>query len=429
MKYIKRFIVFMLVVSLCAGFAVPAMAADTYTRFTPSDGLIALIQRYEGFSPKRQWDYKQYSIGYGCSFTLAREMFPSDASDDEFTITQDQAVQLLLKAAETNAAVLNDFLIARRIKVNQNQFDAMMDLTLNVGVQWLYYYNSDGTGCRLVELLKKGSDSWTKEKVEDAFSTWAMVDEDGDGKVDTQLPGLVQRRKDDAALFMTPEGETPSIYPTEGNNGDTTPTNPPEDTDDGDGGDDNTDDENSDGFTDVPQDAWYYTYVMKAKESGLMQGMGNGVFSPETEVTRAQMVQALANFAGADLSSYKSSSFTDVSTGDWYAPAVAWASEQGYVNGMGDGTFHPEDTIIREHLCNILARYLQSQGFVKTTTVDKFTDDALISDSGRDQVYFCVAMGIVNGMGDGTFSPNTGATRGQLAKLLVEMYDLEDAAG
>lgn len=168
-------------------------------------------------------------------------------------------------------------------------------------------------------------------------------------------------------------------------------------------------------------------YVERAADLGIMKGHANGTFGPEDPITRAQVVQALANFAGADLSGYTGSAFSDVKGEDWYAPAVAWAVEHGIVNGMGDGTFAPDQPILREHLCNVLARYLRSLGYEKSGTPDQFTDDGLISDSGKAHVYFCVSMGIVNGMGDGTFAPQHTATRGQMAKLLVGMYDITTA--
>lgn len=424
MKYIKKILSLLLVLALCAGFMIPVSATGPVPTYEPSDGLIQAIRIYEGFSSKRYWDVNHYSIGYGCSFETAKLLFPKDVPDDEYTLTMDEAVELLIYSARSHTTELNNWLTWNNITVNQNQFDALLDLTLNVGVGWLYYVDPDDGGpCRLVRLLKKGSAYWTEDAVSDAFGTWVYAGGE-------RLPGLVARRAYDAELFMTPvNAQTPmpdsgeTIDPDDG-------TTPDDGTvlDDG-GNSEDTPPEEVTGYLDVPENSWYYDYVYEATELGLMKGIGNNLFEPEREVTRAEVVQAMANFARADLSGYNSTSFSDVFLSDWYAPAVAWASENEYVNGMGQGQFMPGNTIIREHLCNIFARYLQREGFVKTQEVELFTDDAMISESGRENVYFCVAMGVVNGMGDGTFSPNTGATRAQLAKLLVEMYGIVYAAG
>lgn len=435
MKYTKRIVSLLLVIALCAGFMVPVSAAGTTTMLSPGEGLINAIKEFEGFLPKRQWDYYQYSIGYGCDFNLAKELFPKDVADDDYVITEEEAVELLLYCSQGNATQLNYWLIANGITVNQNQFDALLDLSLNVGFYQWTTYTDGGEPCRLVKLLRKGPAYWTEAAVTDAFGTWVYAGGE-------RLPGLVTRRAYDAALFLTPVSEELPVPDSGEQEQPDDSTVPDEDTatdegtapDDGTTSDDGNDQENTTpeevtGYLDVPEDAWYRDYVYQATELGLMKGIGNNLFDPEREVTRAEVVQAMANFAGADLSGYNSTSFSDVFLDDWYAPAVQWASENDYVNGTGLGTFLPKNTIIREHLCNILARYLQRQGFVKTQEVELFADDGQISDSGRENVYFCVAMGIVNGIGDGYFSPNTGATRAQLAKLLVEMYSVVYAVG
>ena len=157
-----------------------------------------------------------------------------------------------------------------------------------------------------------------------------------------------------------------------------------------------------------------------------MKGDQEGTFRPEDQLTRGEMVQTLANFSKADLTAYadKDSGFTDVSKTAWYAPVVAWAVDQGLVNGMGDGSFAPETPISRQHLCTVMARYLRKLGFESKTAVKAFDDDDLMEDTSRDDIYFCAGLGLVNGVGNNLFDPQSNATRAETAKILVGMYAL-----
>ena len=179
-------------------------------------------------------------------------------------------------------------------------------------------------------------------------------------------------------------------------------------------------------FDDLEDGAWYMDYVAAAYELGLMQGYDESTFGPDDSLTRAQMVQVLANLSQVDLTAYagKNGGFTDVPATSWFAPAIAWASELGLVNGRGDGTFDPDEPISRQHLCSIMARYLRLFDLEPDATIAPFDDDAEMDDTSREDVYYCAAMGLVNGMGENSFAPKAEATRAQLAKILVGMYAL-----
>lgn len=349
-------------------------AADT---FTAGDKALELIKEFEGFRSTPYQDSNGLAIGYGSSYAKAQEKFPGCSS-----ITVEQALELVRDDLSIVENTLNAYLDRYEIDVNQNQFDALVDFTYNVGTGWVYSQNSDGTPYKIRAMLEGNPAEWTEERAQEAFGTWVKAN----GVV---LQGLVRRRAAEATLFVTPcasDGNT-----TEG------------------------------AYEDLPADAWYVDYVLEAYDRGLMQGLGNGVFAPETNMTRAQMVQALANFADVDLSAYTGSSFTDVPADQWYAPAVAWAAEQGVINGMGDGTFRPEEPIKREHICNIVARYLRSIGVAAGDAVEPFRDDAEIASEAMENVYYCASLGLVNGIGDNRFAPGEMASRAQVAKILVCM--------
>lgn len=139
---------------------------------------------------------------------------------------------------------------------------------------------------------------------------------------------------------------------------------------------------------------------------------------------RSEMVKALANLDRADLGGYSETDFPDVAEDAWYVSAVAWAVDHGIVNGKGDGTFAPEEPIRREHVCNIIARYLRNQGVAEGDITMTFADEADMETASVENVYYCVSLGIINGRGEDTFDPRTTATRAEIAKILVKTAEV-----
>lgn len=164
-------------------------------------------------------------------------------------------------------------------------------------------------------------------------------------------------------------------------------------------------------FPDI-ENSWYFEAVDKAVTAGLFVGGSDGNFAPNRDITRIEFVTVLAKVAGADLSSYSSSPFYDVSEtrSESMWKAVAWASENGYVAGTGNGNFSPDDTLTREQMCRIIAGYL---GLDESYSSEVFTDDSSISEWAKSGVYACKDAGIVSGTGGNQFNPKGLATRAQ----------------
>ena len=110
------------------------------------------------------------------------------------------------------------------------------------------------------------------------------------------------------------------------------------------------------GFTDVPEGSWYGDAVNYVSEKGYMAGVGDNRFAPNDEVTRAMFVTILARITMAETDG-TASAFTDVPANKWYTGAVSWAAENGIVNGFPDGTFRPNSNATREQMAAIIARF------------------------------------------------------------------------
>lgn len=108
-------------------------------------------------------------------------------------------------------------------------------------------------------------------------------------------------------------------------------------------------------FTDVAANAYYCKAVLWAVENGITTGTSATTFSPDAPCTRAQGVTFLWRANGSKAAS-AAVSFTDVASDAYYAPAVAWAAEQNVTGGVGNGLFSPDTTCTRAQIVSMLYR-------------------------------------------------------------------------
>ena len=176
-------------------------------------------------------------------------------------------------------------------------------------------------------------------------------------------------------------------------------------------------------FTDVMEGDWFYDAVVYAYETGLMDGVGDNLFAPNSQTTRAQLVTILYRLAG-EPEPGGDSGFSDVAAGTWYTDAVAWAAENGIVNGTTDTTFAPGEDITREQLVTVLYRYAESKGYDVSVSADLsgYPDAGQVQDYAQPAMAWAVAEGIVEGV-DGNLNPTGDATRAQIATILMRFCE------
>ena len=173
-------------------------------------------------------------------------------------------------------------------------------------------------------------------------------------------------------------------------------------------------------FTDVMEGDWFYDAVVYAYETGLMDGVEDNLFAPNSQTTRAQLVTILYRLAG-EPEPGGDSGFSDVAAGIWYTDAVAWAAQNGIVNGVSDTEFAPGDDITREQLAAILYRYAAYQGYDVSQRADLsgFGDAESISGYAQEALSWAHAQGLVLGFEDGSLRPQGTASRAQIAAVLM----------
>ena len=176
-------------------------------------------------------------------------------------------------------------------------------------------------------------------------------------------------------------------------------------------------------FTDVDENDWFYDEVVYVYENGLMNGVENNLFAPNTATNRAMLATILYRLAGQpDVSGEMP--FTDVAAGQWYTDAVLWAAQNGIVNGLDEGTFAPMNTLTREQLVTMLYRYAEAEGYDVSAAADLsgYPDAGKVQTYAQEAMSWAVAEGIVEGM-DGNLNPAGNATRAQIATILMRFCE------
>lgn len=176
-------------------------------------------------------------------------------------------------------------------------------------------------------------------------------------------------------------------------------------------------------FPDVPRRAWYYQAVEQAHQLGLFNGDTQGMFNPAKSITRAEFAQVMANAAGVDLTAYEGvSPFDDVDAGAWYAPAVAWAKEQGVVSGYTDNTFQPKKSITRQEMCVILWNAAQNPQPENNDL--SFLDANQLASWALDAVSYCTEKGLILGDEKNNLNPQNLTKRCEAAVVFVRQAEL-----
>ena len=183
-------------------------------------------------------------------------------------------------------------------------------------------------------------------------------------------------------------------------------------------------------FLDLDGTQWYADGVDDIVDRGLMNGTGPVTFEPDSTMTRAMLVTVLWRSAGSP--NEGTNGFTDVPADQWYTQAVAWAAQNGIVNGVGNNKFDPDAKITREQLAAVLYRYAGKVGMDVTARADLklFPDAGSVSAYATDALSWCVANGIVNGTlehGTAYLDPQGSATRAQVATLMSRYLKLTEA--
>ncbi|MBQ2829399.1 MAG: InlB B-repeat-containing protein [Oscillospiraceae bacterium] len=183
-------------------------------------------------------------------------------------------------------------------------------------------------------------------------------------------------------------------------------------------------------FLDVAHDSWYSGYVNYAVENGLMRGISELLFAPDSSTTRAQAIVVLWRVDSEPNVSHPLF-FADVHAGAWFVDALHWACDGGVVKGYSDTMLGGDDPITREQLATLMWRYARARGVDvssgESASLSRFADAKLISDFALTALQWACSEEIIDGSvddhGNVLLDPQGQATRAQVAAILMRFCE------
>ena len=173
-------------------------------------------------------------------------------------------------------------------------------------------------------------------------------------------------------------------------------------------------------YSDVPTDHWAYSQIQKVTEEGFMSGMGDGTFGLGEKVTKAQFVSMLVRLFGCHKIDYQFSSINDnQDKSQWYYSDVETAAYNGAIES--GGYFNPNSNITREEMAVILIKALGYDYLAQ----DSQRESLPFNDVTNNKGYIALAynFGIISGRSENTFDPSGQASREEAAAMMVRCFE------
>ncbi len=164
-------------------------------------------------------------------------------------------------------------------------------------------------------------------------------------------------------------------------------------------------------FSDVDSSSTEGIAIVAMQEKAYIQGFEDGTFRPGATLTRAEFVTIINKMYMFYVES--ENIFTDISKNDWFYHDVLTAVQAGYIKGMGDGRFAPNEPVTREQVCVMLNSLL---GIESIYTKPQINDR--VSDWAKDSVEKVVGIYLFTLEPGGKFRATEPITRGEVCVAL-----------
>jgi hypothetical protein len=164
-------------------------------------------------------------------------------------------------------------------------------------------------------------------------------------------------------------------------------------------------------YSDVSDNASYAEAVEMLSALGIFTGYEDGTFQPDKTITRAEAAAVITRFLGQEDTAKAMAGetvFNDMGGAEWATGYVNFGVQKGYINGMGDGTFHPSDPVTYEQIVKMIVAALGYE--IKAQ-----------DQGGYPSGYLAVASQLE--ITKGTSGSNGAASRATVAKLLYQALD------
>ncbi len=171
-------------------------------------------------------------------------------------------------------------------------------------------------------------------------------------------------------------------------------------------------------FSDIDENHWAYENVKSLFEKDIISGTSETTFSPDSYVTREQITKMIVNAFSIETNTDSTNfGFSDVDKNEWYYSYVLTAKNKGIINGKNEEFFGIGEYVTRQDIATMIYRAVGEKLTLSSKELN-FSDNESISEYALKAVENLYKAEIINGMTDGSFQPNGNCTRAEAATLI-----------
>lgn len=176
-------------------------------------------------------------------------------------------------------------------------------------------------------------------------------------------------------------------------------------------------------FVDLDTVEWAYEAISTLYNEGIISGKSDTKYCPSDKITRAEFIKLVLGAIG-EKAEASDRIFSDVPSDSWYCAYVNTGSRIGLIKGIDNINFGPDSNITREDITVILSRALKYKGKNLQSAEISFKDKDSISSYAFEAVGVLYGAGIIKGTDSGNFNPKNEATRAEAAKMIFGIYEM-----
>ena len=174
-------------------------------------------------------------------------------------------------------------------------------------------------------------------------------------------------------------------------------------------------------FNDIAGFSWAQEAITSLYSKGIISGYGDGSFAPQNSIKREEFVTIAVSAFYKDSEGVECG-FSDVPENAWYYKNISIATARGIITGIGEGLFGTGRNITRQDMAVILYR-ISGGRLAPPESYDAFGDDGDISGYAKEAVYALRAAGVINGVSAYEFAPVKNATRAETAVMVYRFLE------
>lgn len=174
-------------------------------------------------------------------------------------------------------------------------------------------------------------------------------------------------------------------------------------------------------------DHWACEAIHDLAARFIVNGTGEGLFSPDTRITRAEFAAIMVRAFGLRHEE-GTGAFHDIHETDWYQRPVHTAAVYGLITGFADGTFRPEQKISREEAMVIISRAMKLTGLWDEMLIHKgddvlsmYVDGDQVAAWSKEGVLASLQAGIIKGKNGAKLEPQAYMTRAEAVTMIQRL--------